>query len=108
MQETQVWPLGGKEPLEKEMNGNPLQYSCLENPMDRGACPSKFGKPQNDYQTSFLKKYQNQYHLKVSNWTELNINLSLHNFWPYNIRLCPPNLTMLFINSINIYWDCTI
>ena len=19
-------------------NGNPLQYSCLENPMDRGAC----------------------------------------------------------------------
>ena len=20
-----------------EMNGNPLQYSCLENPMDRGA-----------------------------------------------------------------------
>ena len=22
-----------------EGNGNPLQYSCLENPMDRGACP---------------------------------------------------------------------
>ena len=21
-------------------NGNPLQYSCLENPMDKGACPS--------------------------------------------------------------------
>ena len=21
-----------------ERNGNPLQYSCLENPMDRGAC----------------------------------------------------------------------
>ena len=21
-----------------EENGNPLQYSCLENPMDRGAC----------------------------------------------------------------------
>ena len=21
-----------------EVNGNPLQYSCLENPMDRGAC----------------------------------------------------------------------
>ena len=20
-------------------NGNPLQYSCLTNPMDRGACP---------------------------------------------------------------------
>ena len=24
--------------LEKEMNGNPLQCSCLENPRDRGAC----------------------------------------------------------------------
>ena len=22
-----------------EGNGNPLQYSCLENPMDRGDCP---------------------------------------------------------------------
>ena len=22
-----------------EGNDNPLQYSCLENPMDRGACP---------------------------------------------------------------------
>ena len=28
--------LGGEDPLKKEM-GNPLQYSCLENPMDRGA-----------------------------------------------------------------------
>ena len=27
--------LGGKEPLEKG-TGNPLQYSCLENSMDRG------------------------------------------------------------------------
>ena len=28
--------LGWGNPLE-EGNGNPLQYSCLENPMDRGA-----------------------------------------------------------------------
>ena len=27
---------GQKDALEEE-NGNPLQYSCLENPMDRGA-----------------------------------------------------------------------
>ena len=27
------------EPQLGEGNGNPLQYSCLENPMDRGACP---------------------------------------------------------------------
>ena len=29
--------LGWEDSLEKEGNGNPLQYSCLENPMDRGA-----------------------------------------------------------------------
>ena len=36
MQETQVQSLGREDPLEKG-NGNSLQYSCLENPMDRGA-----------------------------------------------------------------------
>ena len=36
MQEMWVRSLGGEEPLEKG-NGNPLQYSCLGNPMDRGA-----------------------------------------------------------------------
>ena len=29
---------GQEDPLEEEMaNGNPLQYSCLGNPMDKGA-----------------------------------------------------------------------
>ena len=33
----QIWVqfLGQKDPLEKK-NGNPLQCSCLENPMDKG------------------------------------------------------------------------
>ena len=35
-QETQVQSLGQEDPLEEE-NGNPLQYTCLENPMDRGS-----------------------------------------------------------------------
>ena len=35
MCETQVRSLGGEDPLEKD--GSPLQYSCLENSMDRGA-----------------------------------------------------------------------
>ena len=35
MWETQVRSLGQEDPLEKEMQ--PLQYSCLENSMDRGA-----------------------------------------------------------------------
>ena len=33
---TQVQSLDQEDPLEEE-NGNPLQYSCLENPMDKGA-----------------------------------------------------------------------
>ena len=36
MQGTQVPSLGQEGPLE-EGNGNPLLYSCLENPMDSGA-----------------------------------------------------------------------
>ena len=36
MQELQIRFLGWEDPLEKE-NSNPLQYSSLENPMDRGA-----------------------------------------------------------------------
>ena len=36
MQWTQFLSLGQEDPL-GEGNGNPLQYSCLENPMDRGA-----------------------------------------------------------------------
>ena len=36
MRETWVQSLGWEDPP-GEGNGNPLQYSCLENPMDRGA-----------------------------------------------------------------------
>ena len=36
MQEMQAQSLGKEDILEKE-NGNPLQYFCLEHPMDRGA-----------------------------------------------------------------------
>ena len=35
-QEMWVQSLSQEDPLEEE-NGNPLQYSCLENSMDRGA-----------------------------------------------------------------------
>ena len=36
MQETWVQALGQEDPLENG-NGTPLQYPCLENPMDGGA-----------------------------------------------------------------------
>ena len=35
MQETCVLSLSGEDPLEE--GRQPIQYSCLENPMDRGA-----------------------------------------------------------------------
>ena len=36
-QETEVRSLDKEDSLPERGNGNPLQYSCLENPMDRGA-----------------------------------------------------------------------
>ena len=36
----------GWEDSPGEGNGNPLQYSCLENPMDRGAWPTPVHGPQ--------------------------------------------------------------
>ena len=39
-------PWVGKIP--GEGNGNPLQYSCLENPMDRGAWYSPWGHKESD------------------------------------------------------------
>ena len=32
----QVWSLGWEEPVQKEINGNPLQHSCLENSVNWG------------------------------------------------------------------------
>ena len=37
MWETRVQSLGWEDLLEKEMAIQSIQYSCLENPMDRGA-----------------------------------------------------------------------
>ena len=36
MQETWVQSLGQEDPWRKKELATPLQYSCLENPMDRG------------------------------------------------------------------------
>ena len=50
MRETRVRSLGREHPP-GEGNGNPLQYSCLENPMDGGACSlcySPWGRKESD------------------------------------------------------------
>ena len=46
MQETQVQSLGQEDPLER--NGNPLQYFCLANSMDRGAWQVPWGHKESD------------------------------------------------------------
>ena len=33
-----TWEFHFSHPSTGEGNGNPLQYACLENPMDGGAC----------------------------------------------------------------------
>ena len=58
MQDTWVRPLDREDPLEKG-NGNPLQYSCLENPMDREA-------------------WQATVHGVAKSWTQLSNFTSLH------------------------------
>ena len=49
MQESWVRSLGREDPP-GEGNGNPLQYSCLENPMERRSlvCYSPWGRKESD------------------------------------------------------------
>ena len=47
MRKTWVRFLGWEDPLEKG-NGNPLQYSCLEDPMDGGAWWAPRGRKESD------------------------------------------------------------
>ena len=42
MQETWIWSLGWEYPLEKE-KGNELQYSCLENLLEKLGGPQSLG-----------------------------------------------------------------
>ena len=55
VQETQVQSLGQKDSLEKGMAGNPLQYSCLENSMDRGAWQTTVHRVMADYRLEILE-----------------------------------------------------
>ena len=85
MQETRVWSLGWKDPLEKEM-ANPLQYSCLENSMDRGAWMQSMGlqKVRHDWAMDTFFSFKN-----IS--TEMDFRFSISVF--HSVRL-------LFVNSL--------
>ena len=73
VQETWVQTLGQEDPLEKEM-ANPLQYSCLESPMDRGAWRAtvhEFQRVRNDWAANTFKKLSCSYFI----WMAYSENL---------------------------------
>ena len=94
----------GRSPGER--NGNPLQYSCLENPMDRGAWQATvYG----------VAKSQTQ----ISNWAwapvqvyqsiELSIHQSIHLsiYWPNN-RLTDESPSKYYLNTSLYMWSLSI
>ena len=79
----------------EEGNGNPLQYSCLENPMDRGAwCP--WGHKESDMTERLhftraylsLKTWQNPLCLPLGNLLLMLVSIS-------GLSVCSPSITVI-------------
>ena len=89
VQETQerwVQSLGQEESLEEE-NGNPLQYSCLKNPMDSGA-----------WQATARKSAKNQ--IRLSDYTCTSTNLTCVLFYVLIFPLSIIRLYYYFIETV--------
>ena len=75
-------PGSGRSPGER--NGNPLQYSCLGNPMDRGACWATVHCVAK-IQTRFCDLTITQAEIKKKNLHRVNLiycfNMLCHNSW---------------------------
>ena len=70
-----------------EGNGNPLQYSCLGNPMDRGACRATVDGHKESDTTQGLNKFPKK--VKIVSVKVLNLVLiSEHPFWVIRALLC--------------------
>ena len=72
---TWVRSLGWENPLEEEM-ANPLQYSCLENPTDRGAwSPTVHGIARSQTRLSVHphKEYKKEVSLVMQEGQECNV-----------------------------------
>ena len=61
-----VIPGSGRFP--GEGNGNPLQYSCLENPMDKGAWQATMHRVAEE---SDMTKKQQRHHWKVAKYLDI-------------------------------------
>ena len=101
-QEMQVCPLGWED-SPGEGNGNPLQYSCLENPMDRGAqwAAVQGGRKESDTTeplstgcTPICYKVVPMASMKHSSFTSLSLSKNAHRYHP------TVSLTFLIITLI--------
>ena len=87
-QETQVYSLGREEPP-RGGHGSPLQYSCLENPMDRGA----WGAAVRGVVKSWIW---------LSYWAQHNTNHSLVRILKITVQVL--NLLTMYACSPNVYF----
>ena len=67
----------GSERFSEVGNGNPLQYSCLGNPMDRGACLATVYGVTKESDMTYVYKYTHTYtHIHTYTYTHICINYS--------------------------------
>ena len=66
VQKTQVQSLSREDRSPGEQNGNPLQYSCLGNPMDRGAWRATVHVVSKS-QTRLVKNFFTERQVSISN-----------------------------------------
>ena len=61
-------PIPGSGRFPGEGNGNPLQYSSLENPMDRGAWRAAIHGAESPHRTCLSMHAQNEHGVKPDNY----------------------------------------
>ena len=83
MQEAWIWSLGQEDPLEEEM-ANPLHYSCLENPMDRGAWQATVHGVAELDMTDWV--YTHAHTTNTLDWVALTTDICFSQFWRLEVQ----------------------
>ena len=81
----------GSIPESERGNGNPLQYSCLENPTDRGT-----------WQATICGITKNQTRLSNKTTTFMESQTRARNFWKY-CKICSSVATIFHIWKLSIW-----
>ena len=86
-----------------EGNGNPLQYSCLENPMDRGAWQSTGSQRVRHYSATkqlvnLMQLYDFIYHCDRTNSEFMSLTWTCH--WSSNIISLTADLTEQILTPV--------